>query len=423
MKKMLSVVLSALISIFALGNPLANSNLQTEPNRKQSLSASWTNSYHSLEEMREASELIILGTPISSKTEVRHDLVFTLFTVSINYAIKSNTQEKTIVVLQTGGTNGDLSTGFLEGAPALQIGKQYLLYLNYAETQNYGNYYLIAGANQGVAVVDNILTPTTNYTTDNEILPYNFSSNDIIESLSLTPYGSDDIILGNEFVNDTLSNPPLTTPCGDGCFNDFIWFADSDENIPLISYYLQDFNILGHTTDELLDAIETGIQSWNPISTHYIIRRVSQATGADMKLYFLDYGATGWDGITDIFYYVTLSDGTQEQRDTLSITEENEFGNFVDEDVSFPHAISHVTILLNYHSHSNSDLNFWQAVAAHEAGHMFGLNHHDPVNCGFSVSLMQPYTNNYYPLFSEPTAKDVTNVNYNYGTRLPNCNY
>ena len=139
----------------------------------------WVDSYASVEEMAEASDVIILAEVAKQTTQIRTDVVFTMSESKILKTYKpSDKPYSKIEVLQTGGKSGNLVTDPIEGVLMLQKDKTYLLFLK--ETDE--GHYLIMGGIQGAAWVFDqfIYFPDNNAFEDN---PLDRLSIDQIESV------------------------------------------------------------------------------------------------------------------------------------------------------------------------------------------------------------------------------------------------
>lgn len=110
----------------------------------------WVDSYASLEEMAEASDVIMLADVAKQTTQIRTDVVFTMSETKILKTYKpSDKPYSKIVVLQTGGKSGNLVTDPIDGVLMLQKDKTYLLFLKKTDE----GHYLIMGGIQGAATV------------------------------------------------------------------------------------------------------------------------------------------------------------------------------------------------------------------------------------------------------------------------------
>lgn len=119
-------------------------------------SATWNDHYDDINELSYSSDIIIKGTLESSSTQLRNDVVFTMNSVKITDVISGDIKKGDIIeILQTGGTYKNIYTPPIESVPLLENGESYLLYLNLTEYHpTYGQYYLISGGYQGLALVN-----------------------------------------------------------------------------------------------------------------------------------------------------------------------------------------------------------------------------------------------------------------------------
>lgn len=130
-----------------------------------SVSATWTDNYDDINELTISSDIIIKGQLVSSNTQLRKDLVFTMNKVKVTEVISGDVAVGDIIdILQTGGTYKNITTQPIEDAPLLEKESSYLLYLSLTDKdKTYGQYYLISGGYQGITKVDKKenVTPAT----------------------------------------------------------------------------------------------------------------------------------------------------------------------------------------------------------------------------------------------------------------------
>ena len=375
MKRILSILLSLAMAFAATGSfGQAEMLKQKEPVLAAVSEASWNHGYDTLAEMTEGSDLILRGTVLSSQTELRHDLVFTRFTVSVDQLFSGGDPGlERVEILQTGGSYEEEYTPAINGAPLLRQGEEYLLYLEYAETEQYGNYYLIAGANQGVAkIAEN----------SSEASPFSMAG----EQLSLIPYGTDEVILGERQLHGLEKSTAST--CGENCTNFLIWYTTNSNEYVNVKYYIH-ATPKGTTYD---NAIRDGVTSWNGISSHYNYSRVTNVGTANLTAQANSYGFTGWDGYTYIYYLEGTSQILSEGGDPYIYT-----------------PIHKAIIALNYSYLIDENVDYWKKVTIHETGHATSLSHHTCLN----DTVMWGDTSQYLS-YSSPTTRDRNNVVYFY---------
>jgi hypothetical protein len=119
-----------------------------------SAQASWVNSYDSVGEMVRSSDLIVVGKVSEQDTELRHDWVFTNNRIDIKVTIIDKTAtgavNKSINVQQTGGVFDKHKTPHIEDVEVLQVGKEYLLFLQETDA----GYFLVIGGITGAYGID-----------------------------------------------------------------------------------------------------------------------------------------------------------------------------------------------------------------------------------------------------------------------------
>lgn len=122
-----------------------------------SVNVSWRESFSSEKEMKEAADLIAVGTVVSAETELRGGrMVFTRNYIKLDSVSKgSKRSEEIIPVVQTGGTYGEHITYAPSEIPLLEVGAKYKLYLYITEySEEFGQYYLILGGYQGIQKIN-----------------------------------------------------------------------------------------------------------------------------------------------------------------------------------------------------------------------------------------------------------------------------
>ena len=105
--------------------------------------------YESIEEMAAESDLIVEGIVTSQRVNRIQSAVFTISTVEITETISGEVFE-TVEVSQTGGVDGDYIIYPIYGAPLMEIGDEYILYLTEPDEEGVRG---IAAGNQGIGKI------------------------------------------------------------------------------------------------------------------------------------------------------------------------------------------------------------------------------------------------------------------------------
>ena len=219
-------------------------------------SASWSNTYQTLSDLQSASDIIIKGYLISSIPEQRHDLVFSKELVGISQVIKGTIKSNNVEILQTGGNLNGLVTPPIESAPLLRKNTEYLMYLQYVKDEQYGEYYLITGGDQGLFEMSK----------DGELVTYADVSRSLING-GLTKEIMRTSTDTPMYANYWLSNPR-------------VWLSAS-----IVTNYSASVNA----------KVVSAMYSWNDIGTIAYERELN-STSANVLVFMNDYGNTGWDG-------------------------------------------------------------------------------------------------------------------------------
>lgn len=165
----------ALILVLVLGIPMLIRYLDN----KNTNNVDWVDHYKTIDEMAVSSDYIILAKVTNQKTEVRHDLVFTLSQVTIikNFKSPLNSEILPVIILQTGGKNGELITRPISDVLMLKSSGNYLLFLKKSDEGTS----LIMGGFQGAAsIIDGKVSfPNNHAFTENQL---NHLSVDDLES-------------------------------------------------------------------------------------------------------------------------------------------------------------------------------------------------------------------------------------------------
>ena len=301
--------------------------------------ASWAYIYESVEEMEADSDLIVEGRVAFQTTQLRgeeYPTVYTLSTVEIVSLIAGEAKgaepldkiegNLSIIIQQTGGIYGAQESPVIYGAPLLEIGDEYLLYLKY-EPSRFGNNYSIAAGNQGYARIE-----------------YNLRGKEYVG------FGGEDHrrILG--IVEDPLEQQRAVCPDPYSTHWDGGWYTWPDNTN--IKYYLTG-SVTGNGTS-FTNQVKNGIAAWRNATEHLSVTRVYNETTALVTVLEEDEGHNYWNGY------------------------------------AAPHCsadmLNSVEIKLNTNVYAPSyGTDFWQGVACHEMGHVMGLNHTE-YGPGFSCS-------------------------------------
>ena len=144
----------------ALFLSLLGNKERKEPSNVCLSCASWEKQFNSRDELYQASDLVIKGKVLSQEPELRCDLVFSRSYVKVECVYKTSSKNvinDAVEIVQTGGTLNDYTTVPIHGAPLLESGNEYLLFLQLSEPdQVFGQYYLISGGTQGIYQPDAI---------------------------------------------------------------------------------------------------------------------------------------------------------------------------------------------------------------------------------------------------------------------------
>jgi hypothetical protein len=139
-------------------------------------SASWEESYRSLDQLTSAAEFIVVGTVKAEATTDREDfragdleggvLVFTDFGFQVTEVLKGAINAESIIVHQTGGRDhGVLMEA--EDDPLLEVGAEYVLYLHFDEVG--GRYFVVGGPDGRLVVEDGKASSLSQAFPDREI--------------------------------------------------------------------------------------------------------------------------------------------------------------------------------------------------------------------------------------------------------------
>lgn len=131
--------------------------LKSNNNQETSIGlASWSEHFDGINDLTDNSDIIIRGLLESSSTHLRENVVFTMNEVKITEVISGDINEGDIIdILQTGGIYESIVSPPIESTPLLKDGESYLLYLKLTDYHpKYGQYYLISGGYQGLALIN-----------------------------------------------------------------------------------------------------------------------------------------------------------------------------------------------------------------------------------------------------------------------------
>ena len=219
--------------------------------------ASWHDSYETVEELKNASDLIINGTVVSSKTVFRNNMVFTLSSIQVLSTEKGLVDAlDTITILQTGGYFEDYYTPPFDEIPLLELNETYKLFLTKTEKL----YYLISGGYLGVLKYNN-KEKSDVLTTDNYLF-----------------------FIGEK---ETKSNDTPTYA--------YYW------NKSKLDVFVPQGISTTYGTNTWL-GITNGIKVWHENTDSPWAVIVSNSNGADVVVEMSDYGETGWDANTTTYY-------------------------------------------------------------------------------------------------------------------------
>ena len=169
MKKKLLLIIPAVVlasGIFLYSqsqtqNTENSSNSSSITHQEGAPHADWVKVHNNSTDLVNDSDIIFKGRVINTTPELRYDVVFSMQTIEITepYAISRDkiklldTLDKahpTIVLLQTGGTYGSITSTPFPEADLLEVGKEYLFFLQATPE----GHYLPSGSFQGIAEVN-----------------------------------------------------------------------------------------------------------------------------------------------------------------------------------------------------------------------------------------------------------------------------
>ena len=131
MKKVIASLIIVALFLSLLGN-----KERKEPSNVCLSCASWEKQFNSRDELYQASDLVIKGKVLSQEPELRCDLVFSRSYVKVECVYKTSSKNvinDAVEIVQTGGTLNDYTTVPIHGAPLLESGNEYLLFLQLSQ--------------------------------------------------------------------------------------------------------------------------------------------------------------------------------------------------------------------------------------------------------------------------------------------------
>ena len=249
MKKLFVICMTIILmfsnSYFAFS---AESDIQTQP-----IQVHWDETFSSITELDKAASLVVVGTVISQSSFLYNRHVYTKSLVTVENCI-SGQEDKSVQIIQIGGTANNVSTEFPHELGRLQVSQQYVFFLKGTD-----NIYHILGAGQGVFAVNNQMVTKENY--------IDYCSPLFEEKLP------------------SLRTPP--TPATGYAFPKGTTFVEY--------YYAADCGV----SSTAKSYFQTGIASWNGLS-QLTISQTTNATNGDILIYLEETGTvnTGTLAIT-----------------------------------------------------------------------------------------------------------------------------
>lgn len=145
----MTIILVLSNSYFAFS---AERDIPTQPIQVQ-----WDETFSSITDLDKAASLVVVGTVIRQSSFLYNRHVYTKSIVTVDNCI-SGQEDKSVQIVQIGGTANNFSTEFPHELGRLQESQQYVFFLKGTD-----NIYRILGAGQGVFAVDNQKVTKENY--------------------------------------------------------------------------------------------------------------------------------------------------------------------------------------------------------------------------------------------------------------------
>ena len=375
MKKMMALFLTAAIAMNGIQVMATDKNGANGISSSVSL-ATWSDAYESLEEIMTLADVCTVGKVIKQTVEQRANLYFTHSYVE--------TEDGSLYdVLQTGAIIGDREENIPYDLSLLELGNEYFLCLNQTEySEIYGQYYLIAGGNQGYGLYEEGQSMVYSIDRNDRYIFSSFELENIGASvLSYTAVSSLTICDDIDMYSDYGKNPDA-----------YIWNI-WDNYYP--KYYVTGDN---NVTATMKSYLKNGLGAWNNKYSGLLVKE-GTSTSSNVSVYMGYIGDTGFAGFTQC-----NSDG----KTVRSI------------DGTYYNAISNVGITLNGSINTTTSNNFWKAIACHEMGHALGLLHIGTSEFSSSGLETKAIMNQDYQVFygqwnlTTPTNADVTKLYQKY---------
>lgn len=329
----------------------------------------WSETYDSLNQIMNSSDICLIGTVIDQSIEERSGVYFT-------HSYVETEDEQIYDVMQTGAVVNGKDSNIPFDAPLMEIGEDYFLCLNEANyVSKFGQYYLIAGGNQGCGEYNE---------SSNSVDSVNIGDRALFSSFTFASTNTD----VNNITYDSVSNVQEAStrlinplPVGNSVWD--IWEGDG------ATYYVTDES--HPSSSSRVTAIENGLASWNRAYTtsnnqRLTVSKASSKSRANVQVVVSDISGVDWIGQAVLY-------GSGK---TYSVQIGTENATY--------YVIDSVGITITPYSLPAAPDSFWRSVAAHEMGHGVGLPHNDR-----SGRIMQ--TNHAdFDAYSGPTSLDKNDL-------------